>query len=149
MRKVKKIITLCASASFYKELLEVEQQLKNLGYQVKIPKTARKMQRLGNFAVDTHKTWYTNKADYKIKKALMDAHFKKVIASDAILVINAEKKEIKGYIGGNGLMEMVLAYHYKKPIYVWSDIDSSSSFEEEIIGLGSIFINKDLSKITL
>jgi diphthamide synthase subunit DPH2 len=147
MKLPKKVITICSSASFYKQVIDIQSQLSKLGYKVKIPKTASKMSRNGDFNVDNYKLWLKDKNAYKIKTHLMDVHFKKVIASDAILVVNLEKKGIKGYIGGNALMEMVLAYHYKKPIYIWNPIDNSSPFEEEIIGLKSIFINQDLSKI--
>lgn len=141
----KKIITICSSASFYKEVAEIEKKLKALGFAVKIPKTAATMKRTGDFTVK--KTWFQNKADYKIKKQLIDSHFKKILASDAILVVNLEKNGMQGYIGGNVLMEMVIAYYFKKPIYVWNPIDSSLPFEEEVLGIGSIFINQDLSKI--
>jgi len=46
-------------------------------------------------------------------------------------------------------MEMVLAYYFKKKIFVWNDIDSNLQTEEEVRGLNPIFINQDLSKITL
>jgi len=145
----KKVITICSSASFYSKVVDIQNQLTKLGYKVKIPKTADKMRQSGNFDVENYKLWLKDKNAYKIKTKLMDEHFKKVIASDGILVVNLEKKNIKGYIGGNVLMEMVIAYHYKKPIYLWNPVDHSSPFEEEIIGLKSIYINQDLSKIKL
>ena len=46
-------------------------------------------------------------------------------------------------------MEMTVAYIEKKPIYLWNDIDSNSPFEEEIKGMESIILNKDLSGINL
>jgi hypothetical protein len=48
----------------------------------------------------------------------MKGHFKKVLDSDAILVTNFEKNGVEGYIGGNVLMEITLAFHYKKPIFI-------------------------------
>lgn len=77
----------------------------------------------------------------------MNDHFKKVLEADAILVVNNEKNGIPGYIGGNALMEMTLAYHYKKPIFLWNDITSQLSIEEEIRGLNPIVIHQDLMKI--
>ncbi len=143
----KRTIVLCASLSFYKDLFDIEKELKKLGFKVIIPKSARKMQKAGNFDVATHKTWYQNENDYKKKKALMDDHFKKILRSDGILVINNAKKGIKGYIGGNVLMEMAVAYMEKLPIYLWNEIDNKSPFEEEIKAMNCIFLNRDLSKI--
>jgi len=145
--KNKKVIALCASLSFYKDLFVIEKQLVKRGYKVIIPKTARKMQKSGNFDVASHKTWFQNENDYKKKKALMDDHFKKILRSDAILVINNEKKGVNGYIGGNVLMEMAVAYMEKLPIYLWNGMDHMSPFEEEIKAMNCIFLNQDLSKI--
>ena len=145
----KKTITICCSASFYKSALEIEKNLKKMGFHVKVPKTARTMKRTGNFKVEDYKTWFANEKHYRLKKNLMDDHFKKVIESDAILVVNNEKKGVKGYIGGNVLMEMVIAYHYKKPIFVWNPIEKGFQFEEEIIGMGSKIINQDLLKVKI
>ena len=147
MKNSKKTITLCASASFYRKVIELESELKKLGFKVKIPKTAGKMKKSGNFDVSVYKTWYNNAKDYSKKTSLIKGHFKKVIESDAILVINLEKNGTPGYIGGNGLMEMTIAFHYKKPIFVYDAVFEGSNILEEIYGLKPIFINKDLSLI--
>lgn len=147
MRKNKKIITICASVSFAKEMLVVEKELKKLGFQVKIPKTAKMMKRNNNFDVSFYKTWYKNKNDYKKKRIFMEDHFKKVIAADAILIVNHLKNNIPGYIGGNTLMEMTIAFHYKKPIFIYNPISEELNIKEEIYGLSPIFINQDLSLI--
>lgn len=145
--KKKKVIALCSSASFYKEVLDIEKQLKSLGFKTVVPITAKRMKRQGNFNVSHHKTWFKNKNDYKKKTQLMRGHFKEILKADAILMVNLEKKGIQGYIGGNGLLEMGLAYHYKKPIYILNNIADDHPLAEEIYGLGSIFLNGDLSII--
>jgi UDP-N-acetylglucosamine:LPS N-acetylglucosamine transferase len=143
-----KIITICSSASHYKQVLEIEKQLKALGYRVKIPKTANIMKRTNNFDVSTYKTWFANKKDYKKKTLLMKEHFKKVLEADAILITNFDKNGLVGYIGGNVLMEMVIAFHYKKPIYIYNDISADLSIKEEIYGMNPIFLNGDLRIIS-
>jgi len=147
--KSHKIITICASASFYKDALEIGEQLKKLGFEVNIPRTAYKMKKSGNFNVNDYKTWFPNKDDYRKKTKLMTDHFKKVVKADAILVVNNKKNGIPGYIGGNVLMEMTLAHYLKKKIFVWNDIDSNLQTEEEVRGLNPIFIKQDLSKIAI
>ena len=146
-QKKTKIITICSSASHYKNVLDLEKDLKKLGFKVKIPKTANVMKRSKNFDISFYKTWYKNKADYKKKAKLMDGHFKKVLDADAILVTNFEKNGLRGYIGGNVLMEMVLAYHYKKPIYLLNPISEDLSIKEEVYALFPTFLNGDLNKI--
>ncbi len=143
----KKTITICSSASFNKDVIELEKELKKLGFEVRVPKTAKRMEKENNFDVSYYKTWFNNKDDYKIKGELMKSHFRKVMEADAILVLNKEKNGITGYIGGNGLMEMAIAFHYKKPIFIYNDISDKSNFVEEVYGLNPIFIDKDLSLI--
>jgi diphthamide synthase subunit DPH2 len=142
-----KKITICCSASFYRQALEVEEQLRKLGFEVEIPHTAYKMKESGDFNVDTYKTWYKNAADYGKKAELMRAHFDKVVESDAILVLNYEKKGVQGYIGGNGLMEMGIAFHYKKPIYILNPVPETLPIYEEIMGMQPIVLNGDLGKL--
>jgi len=142
-----KIITICSSATHYRNVIEIEKELKKLGFKVKIPGVAKIMQRTDNFDVAFYKTWYKNKADYKKKTQLMNEHFKKVIDADAILVTNFEKNGLQGYIGGNALMEMTLAFHYKKPIFIYSQISEKLGIAEEIYGMNPIFINGELKKL--
>lgn len=123
MLKKIKTITLCSSATFYKEVIEVQSQLKKMGYKVLIPTTANVMKKKNDFDVTHYKTWLSNNSHYGKKRALMDGHFRKVKKADAILVVNHEKNGLKGYIGGNVLLEMFLAYLDKKPIYVLNNID--------------------------
>ena len=71
-----KTITICSSASFYKQILQCKQDLEKLGYKVLVPKRALKMQKSGDYDVERYKTWYKNKNDYHYKTALMQGHFK-------------------------------------------------------------------------
>ena len=148
MRK-NKIITICCSASFYKQLFEIERKLKDLGFKVKIPLTANKMKKKNDFKVKNYKTWFRNPSDYKIKTKLMKHHFKKVIDGDAILVLNYKKKGIEGYIGGNVLMEMAVAFQNKKPIYILNPISDNLNIKEEVFGLQPNFLKGNINKISL
>ena len=139
-------ITICASASFFKKAIELEPELKKLGFKVELPPTALKMKRSNDFNVRHYKTWFKNPDDYKKKGFLLREHFDKVIRSDAVLILNYEKHGIKGYIGGNTLIEMGFAFHYKKPIYILNRI-SGLSYKEEILGFQPIFIDGDITKI--
>lgn len=147
MVKQQKIITICSGAAFYKQLFQIGKELKKLGFKVKIPKIAGIMKKNNDFDVSHYKTWFKNKNDYKLKTELMTIHFQKVIESDAILVLNFEKNGIPGYIGGNVLMEMVIAFHYKKPIFIYNPISEELSTKEEIYGLNPVFIENNLDKI--
>lgn len=141
------VIAICSSASFYKDVLRVAADLRKYGFVPVVPLTASKMARNNDFNVKRYKTWFRDPADYKIKTFLMKEHFKEIIASDVVLILNLTKHEMKGYIGGNVLMEMAIAFHYKKSIYIYNNISSKSQFKEEILGMHPVFIDGDLSKI--
>lgn len=142
-----KTITICSSASFYKQVIELKQELEVLGYTVLVPLTATKMEASGDYDVMHYKTWFGNADDYDKKAALMRAHFNEITKGDAVLVVNNEKHGVANYIGGNVLMEMAIAFHLGKPIYAYNDIPSESPFLEEIIGLGTIPLKGDLQKL--
>jgi hypothetical protein len=145
----KKIITICSSASFFKDVIKIADRLRERGFEVKLPDTALRMKKSGDFDVIKHKVWLKDEGKFGKKRKLMDAHFKKVIESDTILVINKRKNGLKGYVGGNTLMEMTVAYLHKKPIFILQKPDKKLFCCEEIMGLQPIFLNRDLTKITL
>jgi len=140
-RKIKKTIVICSSASFYSQVVEMQKQLQDLGFKVKVPLTVSKMVKSNDFRVETYKTWMERPEDYKRKAYLTKKHFNEIKKGDVILILNYKKNGKDGYIGGAVLSEMAVAFYLKKPIFILNPIDESSSFKEEIL------INKDLSKI--
>ncbi|HSW37772.1 MAG TPA: hypothetical protein VLG37_05410 [Candidatus Saccharimonadales bacterium] len=131
-------ITICSSANFYKQAIELKEQLESLGYKVIVPATALRMEAADDYDVGHYKTWFGDAGDYHKKTALMSGHFDEVAKGDAILVLNHEKHGKPNYIGGNVLMEMALAFYLNKPIFILNDMPSESAFLEEIIGMNPI-----------
>lgn len=142
-----KTICICTSASFYKKSLDIEGQLKKHGFKVKMPFTAKVMERTGNYDISHYKIWYKDSKNYNRKAYLMKNHFNKVVKSDTILVVNYRKNGLDGYIGGNTLMEAAIAFYFKKPIYILNNVSRDSPNYEEILGMRPIFIQGDLEKI--
>lgn len=140
-------IVLCSSVSMYQTLLEIEKDLLKLGFKVLVPDSARRMEEAGDFIMKGKKPWLKDPNLFYHKTELMDAHFRKIEEGDAILVVNLKKGDVEGYIGGNVLMEMMLAYYLKKPIYVWKKVGEEHPFYEEILGINSVFIDQDLTQI--
>ncbi len=141
------VITICSSANFYKQAVDIQDQLNRQGIKVVVPSTAERMKQNGDYDVAHYKTWYGNEEDYVRKTALMTEHFEKVVAGDAILVLNYEKHGVDNYIGGNVLMEMALAFHYGKPIYIMNDLPQDSPFFEEIRGMNPVVMQGDLKHL--
>ncbi len=142
-------ITICGSAAFVKEMEAVAEQLNKLGHEAKSLPT--------KFTDGDGKLWQT--ADYhKFKKTQpfsdpaflknhslrIHAHFNKVEWSEAILVANFDKNGITNYIGPNTLMEMGLAFHLGKKIYLLNPIPETA-WKEEVLGMQPVVLNGDLN----
>ncbi|KPJ73098.1 hypothetical protein AMJ48_02550 [Parcubacteria bacterium DG_74_1] len=144
-------ITICGSVVFQKEILFLKEGLEKMGHEVKIwpskvkgkngkPIQVQEYYKIRHAAVDDEKWVWDRKAE-----AVME-HFNKVAWSDAILVANYDKKDIKGYIGGNTLMEMGLAFFLKKKIYLLNQVPELP-YKEEILGVKPIILSGDLTQI--
>ena len=121
--------------------MSIEDQLEQLGCDVIIPISAKRMKESGDFDVSHYKTWFADANDYHKKAQLMRTHFAEIEKGDAILVLNYEKHGVQNYIGGNVLMEMSLAFWLKKPIFILNEIPEASTFEEEIKGMEPIVLH--------
>ena len=143
----KKTVVICSSASFYKQVLEVRDSLKKLGFKVIIPLTAGKMETTKDFKVETYKTWAKDSNLYSRKKFLTKHHFKKIEKGDIVLVLNYEKNGKRGYIGGAVLSEMAVALHFNKKIFILNDIDEEVGYKEEILGALPVFLDGDILNI--
>lgn len=140
-------ITICSSANFYRQAVDLQEELEKMGYNVVVPKTAKKMKETGDFDVSHYKTWFADANDYHKKAELMRAHFDEITAGDAILVLNYEKHGKQNYIGGNVLMEMCLAFYQHKPIFIINDAPEDSPFLEEILGMHPTFLHGNVADL--
>jgi len=82
------------------------------------------------------------------KDRLIRQHLDKISDSDAILVYNAEKKGLAGYVGGNSLMEMAFAYAQGIEIFLLNDAHGMG-YADEIYGMQPIIINDDVQAIAI
>lgn len=144
-------ITICGSIAFQDEILSVKEKLEKLGHEVKMWSSEVKNEKGQLISVqEYYKIRRVAKEDekwvWKRKAEAVLRHFNKVAWSNAILVANYDKNNIKNYIGGNTLMEMGLAFFLKKKIYLLNEIPELS-YKEEILGVKPIILNGDLNKI--
>ena len=126
-------------------MLGVARELRTAGCEVMIPQIAEKMELSGDYRVETYKTWFADPNDYHKKTALIKDHFQKVIDADAVLILNYEKKGVAGYVGGNCLMEMTVAFLHQKPMYVLHSVSDQCALKEEVMALFPTFLNGNLS----
>lgn len=144
-------ITICGSIAFLDEMQDIKQQLEELGHEVEIPPleipdkngamiSAKELYKIRKSANQTDAWVWERKAD------AIQKHFDKVVWSDAILVLNYDKNNIPYYIGANTLLEMGLAFHLKKKIFLLHPIPEIS-YQEEVCGMHPTVIHEDLSRI--
>ena len=70
-----------------------------------------------------------------------------IMSSDAILVLNFDKRDIPNYIGCNTLMEISFAYTADKKVFLLHPIPDQAYILDEIKAMDPIVINEDLSLI--
>jgi len=151
-------ITVCGSMVFYKEMQEVQAKLEAQGHKVRIPLLDNDLPpEYGGGRTIAFGAYIEEKGGieqfaegdriWDFKANAINDHFGKVEWSDAILVVNHNKRGVEGYIGGNTLMEMALAFYLKKPIYMLNDVSSDLLYKQEVMGMKPILLGGDLGKI--
>lgn len=141
-------ITICGSIDFKDKMLEVYDQLIKLGHEVLLPRTIKRVL-AGEIDWQEHVENKGSKehGDYVAKEDLIKRHWEKVKDSEAILVINEEKKGIKGYIGANTFLEMGFALVLDKKIFVLYELPEESQYIDELRGMKAVIINNDLNLV--
>ena len=128
---------------------EVQKELENIGHEVKLPPheitdengqmmLAQDFYRIRKTAT-TDKGWIWDEKEKAIRN-----HFEKVAWSDAVLILNYSKNNVEKYVGANTFLEMGLAFHFGKKIFLLNPIPDIPC-KEELLGMKPIVINNNLS----
>ncbi len=151
-------ITICGSIAFYSEMEKLKDFLETAGHEVFIPLLSNeapaemgggKKIYFGKYIEDNggmdafppeHEMW-------NLKERAIRDHYNKIEWCEAILVVNHEKIGVSGYIGGNTLIEIGVAFYLKKPIYILNPISAELSYRQEIYGMKPIFLNGDVTNV--
>ena len=140
-------IAICGSLDFTYEIQKLAEKLKKNGHQVTIPISSQKIIK-GEFSLKTIVKEKQNNSIFKraIKYNVIKEYWKIIKKSDAILIANYDKNDIKNYIGGNTFLEMGFAHVLNKTIYLLNNIPEMS-YTSEIKTMKPIVIKNNLSKI--
>ncbi len=141
-------IVICGSASFPEKIKEAQKQLIERGHEVVIPHGIEKYNLNNHEDAENLK----KKEDYinTVKEELTIRHFDEIKNGDAILVVNEEKNGIPNYIGGATFAEMMIAFYFKKKIFLLNPIpihEKIDFFRDEIEGIHPVVINGNLDLI--
>lgn len=119
-------VVICGSMKFKDKIIEVSDCLKKLGYEIELPEECMKG---------------------LPKEIASRAHFNRIQnkKTEAILVVNCDKKDIKNYIGPNSFAEIAFAFYFHKKIFLLQDI--YEPYKDELIGWSTISLNNNLESI--
>jgi hypothetical protein len=131
-------IAICDSMYFGKEMIELKKELESFGHRVVVQEDAQK---------------YADgeiKEEDKWKKLWIDpikTYFNEIKGSDAVIVNNFDKKNVKKYIEANNFIEMIFAYLLGKKFSLLNLFLREIGYYDEIETMKPIILNGDLEKI--
>lgn len=129
-----------------KEMVEVTDRLGTLGHEAWIHPDYRAL--VAGERDEHLARWNAGeRAALKRENNYYKEHYKNILESDAVLVVNGEKNGIKDYIGGNVLMEIGQAYVNDKKIFFLYGMPVALTYQDEVEALDPLCLNGDLSKI--
>ncbi len=133
-------LAICGSMHFSKEMFQAKEVLESLGHEIILPSDINECLEDPNLNMDL---------DYCIKTNIDKEQFDQIVESDGIVVLNYEKNNIKGYVGGATLMEIALARHFNKKIFLLFDPPKEKDlrYALEIKLTQPIILKGDLNKI--
>jgi len=133
---------IAGSFSFAEEIAKIKKQLEDMDHTIL---TTKDLELRAN--VSDIKSSFEEKLKQCIKYDLLRDGFNQVAASDAVLICNYPKNNIKGYLGTSVLMELAIAYYLNKKVFLLYDYDKSQSYGLEVAIINPVILNNNLSKI--
>ena len=121
-----KNIILCGSMKVKNTIVEISNQLKDMGYNVLLPIECMQ-------GVD--------------KSIASRAHFDRISnpENEIILVVNTTKNNIKNYVGPNSFAEIAFGFYFHKKVYLLNDI--YYAYKDELISWNVIPLKGNIKKI--
>jgi len=139
-------ITICSSLDFTDAIKELADILKSMGNEVIIPKTS---EMILNNRVEYDQI-ILEKENGEIVQRIIEHniiryYYKKIQESDAIMVLNLDKMDTAGYIGGSVFLEMGFAHVLGKKIFLLNPIPDMH-YKDEIKAMQPVILNGNLSQ---
>ncbi len=134
-------IAICASMVFAEKMVQVKRQLEQIGHTVYISQFAEGY--LGKAEKEKEKLAVQDKNEHDAIRKFWEI----IKQSDAILVLNYDRRGIKNYIGGNTLMEIGFAHVLSKQIFLMNPIPDIEYYRSEIEAVSPVIVEQDLNKI--
>lgn len=134
-------IVICGSMSAHKEMSEAKEKLEASGHIVEMPGLDNLKHELDQNG-DTLET-----SKMKIEQDLIRVWFQEIKNSDAVLVVNTDKKGITGYVGGNTFLELSFAHVLHKKVFILDQYSREIPYHDEIDAMQPVILHGDLSRL--
>ncbi len=141
-------IVICASIEFTCEIEKISEKLKSAGHDVETPLTSQRILS-GELTMEEfmkEKESNGDEAFRKISDDVIRRYYEIIKNSDAVLVVNYNKKGVENYIGGNTFLEMGFAHVLNKKIYLLNPIPEIS-YKDEIVAMQPMILGGNLGDI--
>lgn len=131
--------------AFAKEMYKAKEQLENMGHVVGLPYETEI--HLENPALVDN---LSDNLQYCIDNDVLHKSFDFIAQADAIVVLNYPRHAVEGYIGTSTLMEIAIAYHFHKKIFLLFAVPHFDKvrWAHEIAIMQPQILDGDLSKIS-
>lgn len=139
-------IVICGSSTFRNKMIEYRDKLAALGHEgIVHPHYAaavrgENQEMLKRIADGEHHL-------VKKEQGYIKWYYDAIVGSEAILVLNFDKREVKNYIGGNTLMEIGFAHVNDKKIFLLNPVPEEVSYVDEIKAMVDSILEDDLGLI--
>ena len=129
---------------FVHDMVETKAELDKLGHEAFVPHGSEPHLTDSDFVENLD-----DNLTFCIENNVMKRNFDLVGESDAILVLNKQRNNINGYIGVSALMEMAVAHHLDKKIFLLNDVPDHNQhrWAQEVRIMQPVIINGDLIKV--
>ena len=138
-------IVICGSSTFRKEKVAMKERLLEMGHEPVLDPTTEMLARGEN--PELLKKIAAEHSEVKKEYGLIKWYFDAIVASDAILVLNYDKRGIANYVGGNTLMELGFAFVPGKKIFLLNPVPDVS-YKDEILATYDVVLDGDIGKIS-
>jgi nucleoside 2-deoxyribosyltransferase len=137
-------IMISGSMAFAEDMIKAKKTLETLGHTVLVPHDIATHLENPDFVDDLAGNY-----QHVVETDIMRKCFDLVAESDAVLVLNLDRKGVSGYIGTSTLMEIGLAYYLNKKLFLYKDIPhwDEVRWAHEINIMQPVIIHGDLRKI--
>ena len=134
-------IVVCGSMKVSKKMVEIKIELEKAEHKVLLP---RHTEEYAEMKTSDH--IYNESVKNKINNDLIRDYYNKIKKGDAILIINDELNNIKGYIGGNTFLEMGFSHILNKKIFLLNEIPEME-YKDEIIAMKTTVLDGNIKKL--